>query len=304
MQPHDTSPSKTSAAGVFYAPIQRKGARLHAPRADRRARPLRLLPLSVRGDDSDEQALVGAHVAGARERRHGGAQHRQPGAQARRRLRGRAVPEAPASSRPASAATSSPSQLKTRRIVESAVEPRARQRTGKTEPLGARRRRQHQHARRSAPRPSTRRWCSSATACNMPERNINDFAGVNLKGAIVVHIGATPQVAARPAAGALRIRRRTLEDVSGRRRDRHDQHRQPEEHGHSVGAVRRCARLQPAMSLADPSLDEARRPAAVGDDESGARRQAVRRIGPHLRRDCSRSSTPASRCRASRCRRA
>ena len=43
-------------------------------------------------------------------------------------------------------------------------------------------------------------------------------------------------------------------------------------------------------------------PAAVGDDESGARRQAVRGLGPHVSRSCSRSSTPASRCRASRCR--
>ena len=28
---------------------------------------------------------------------------------------------------------------------------------------------------------------------NVPERGINDFAGVNLKGAIVVHIAATPK---------------------------------------------------------------------------------------------------------------
>ena len=72
---------------------------------------------------------------------------------------------------------------------------------------------------------------------NIPERKINDFAGVNLKGADRRVRLVDAEVAARPAAGAFRLGRRALEDVQGRRRDRHDQHREPEEHGHPVGAL-------------------------------------------------------------------
>ena len=119
---------------------------------------------------------------------------------------------------------------------------------------------------------------------NIPERRINDFAGVNLKGAVVVYVSSHAEVAARPAAGAFRIRRRALEDVPGRRRDRHGQHRQPEEHGHPVGAL--DARATAAGDVARRrGAGRRARAAVVGDDEPGARRQAVRRIRTHLRRD-------------------
>ena len=92
------------------------------------------------------------------------------------------------------------------------------------------------------------------------------------------------EVAAGPAAGALRLGGRALEDVQGRRRGRHRQHRQPEEHGHPLGAL--DAGAAAAGDVARRRL--ARRcagTAAGGDDEPGARGEAVRRLRPHLRRD-------------------
>src|SRR5204863_9265503 len=91
---------------------------------------------------------------------------------------------------------------------------------------------------------------------NIPERNINDFAGVNLKGAIVVHISATPKSLPGPlqahfgsaaerwkmdkAAGAIG----TLSIANPKSMD-------------IPWARSTLARPQPAMPLADLSLDEA-----------------------------------------------
>ena len=194
-----------------------------------------------------------------------------------------------------------PVQFKTRRIVE-AQSSLALVRDGKTEPLTLGE--DANISMRVDPAPSVEApLVFVGYGLNIPERNINDFAGVNLKGAIVVYIVGDAEVAARSAAGAFRIGRRALEDVQGRRRDRHDQHRQPEEHGHPVGAI--DARAAAAGDVAGrPVARRGARPAAVGDDESGARGQAVRRLGPHVRRDAGARRRAASRCRASRCRRA
>jgi hypothetical protein len=75
---------------------------------------------------------------------------------------------------------------------------------------------------------------------NVPERNINDFAGVNLKGAVVVHIGATPKSLPGPLQAHFGSDGGTMADVQGVRRDRHDQHRQSESDGHSRGSDPRC----------------------------------------------------------------
>ena len=90
---------------------------------------------------------------------------------------------------------------------------------------------------------------------NIPERNINDFAGLNLKGAIVVYISATPKSLPGPlqahfgsaaerwqmyqAAGAIG----TISIANPKSMD-------------IPWARSTLARLQPAMALADPSLDE------------------------------------------------
>jgi Zn-dependent M28 family amino/carboxypeptidase len=91
---------------------------------------------------------------------------------------------------------------------------------------------------------------------NVPERGINDLAGLNLKGAIVVYIAATPKSLPGPlqahfgstverwkaykaegAIGTISIANPKTTDIPWARST--------------------LARLQPAMSLADPSLDEA-----------------------------------------------
>lgn len=91
---------------------------------------------------------------------------------------------------------------------------------------------------------------------NIPERQINDFSGVNLKGAVVVYISATPRSLPGPlqahfgsaderwkmykAAGAIG----TASIANPKSMD-------------VPWARSTLARLQPSMSLADPSLDEA-----------------------------------------------
>ena len=91
---------------------------------------------------------------------------------------------------------------------------------------------------------------------NIPERSINDFAGVDLKGAIVVYVSSTPRSLPGPlqahfgsagerwkmyqaagAIGTISIANPKSMDIPWERST--------------------LARLQPAMSLADPSLDEA-----------------------------------------------
>jgi hypothetical protein len=89
----------------------------------------------------------------------------------------------------------------------------------------------------------------------VPERNIDDFKGVNLKGAIVVHVSATPSSLPGP-----------LQAHFGSAAERWKMY-------HAAGAVgvisvanpksmdipwarSTLARLQPAMSLADPAMDE------------------------------------------------
>ena len=90
---------------------------------------------------------------------------------------------------------------------------------------------------------------------SIPERNINDFAGVSLKGAIVVYISATPKSLPGPlqahfgsgaerwkmykAAGAVG----TMSIANPRSMD-------------IPWARSTLARIQPAMSLADPTLED------------------------------------------------
>jgi Zn-dependent M28 family amino/carboxypeptidase len=91
---------------------------------------------------------------------------------------------------------------------------------------------------------------------NIPERGINDFANLNLKGAIVVYISATPKSLPGPlqahfgsaaerwkmykaagAIGSISIANPKTSDIPWERST--------------------LARLQPSMSLADPSFDDA-----------------------------------------------
>ena len=98
-----------------------------------------------------------------------------------------------------------PVAFKTRRIVE-AKSSLALVTNGKTEPLTLGE--DANISMRVDPAPSVDApLVFVGYGLNIPERNINDFAGVNLKGAVVVYISATPTVAARSAAGAFRLGR-------------------------------------------------------------------------------------------------
>ena len=147
-----------------------------------------------------------------------------------------------------------PVQLKTRRIIE-ASSSLALVKDGKAEPLTL-----GEHANinlRVDPAPSIEApLVFVGYGLNIPERSINDFAGVSLKGAIVVHIAATPKSLPGPlqahfgsnaerwrmykafgAVGTVSIANPKSMDIPWARST--------------------LARLNPAMGLADLSLDEA-----------------------------------------------
>jgi peptidase M28-like protein len=145
-------------------------------------------------------------------------------------------------------------QLKSRRIVESASS-LALVRNGRTEPLTLGE--DANISMRIDPAPSIDApLIFVGYGLNVPERSINDFAGVNLKGAIVVHVAATPKSLPGP-----------LQAHFGSAAERWRMYK-------SFGAIgtvsianpksmdipwarSTLARLQPVMSLADLSLDEA-----------------------------------------------
>jgi Zn-dependent M28 family amino/carboxypeptidase len=145
-------------------------------------------------------------------------------------------------------------QLKSRRIVESASS-LALVKDGKTEPLTLGE--DANISLRVDPVSSIEApLVFVGYGLNIPERNINDFAGVNLKGAIAVYISATPKSLPGPlqahfgsaaerwrmyksfgAVGTISIANPKSMDIPWARST--------------------LARLQPTMGLADASLDEA-----------------------------------------------
>jgi hypothetical protein len=147
-----------------------------------------------------------------------------------------------------------PVAFKTRRIVE-AQSSLALVRNGKAEPLTL-----GQDANinvRVDPAPSVDApLVFAGYGLNIPERGIDDFAGLNLKGTVVVYVSATPKSLPGPlqahfgsgaerwkmyrAAGAIG----TISIANPKSMD-------------VPWARSTLARLQPAMSLADLSLDEA-----------------------------------------------
>ena len=146
-----------------------------------------------------------------------------------------------------------PIQFKTRRLLENQSS-LALIRNGKTEPLMLGE--DANISMRADPAPSLEApLVFVGYGLNVPERSINDFAGVNLRGAIVVHIAATPKSLPGPlqahygsaaerwkmykaagAAGTLSIANPKSMDIPWARST--------------------LARLQPAMTLADLSLDD------------------------------------------------
>ena len=149
---------------------------------------------------------------GARQRRHGGAQHRQPRRTSAPPSTSRRSSRRPGSSRPAPAATSSRSR--SRRAASSKRKSSlALVRDGKTEPLTLGE--DANISMRVDPAPSLDApLVFVGYGLNIPERSINDFAGAESEGrGRRLHLGDA-EVAARSAAGALRVGGRALEDVS------------------------------------------------------------------------------------------
>lgn len=90
---------------------------------------------------------------------------------------------------------------------------------------------------------------------NIPEQGINDLEGLNLKGAVVVHIGATPRSlpgALQPHFGSAAERWRMFHAAGAIGTITIANPRNVE----TPWAQTTASRLQPAMSLADPSLDD------------------------------------------------
>jgi hypothetical protein len=147
-----------------------------------------------------------------------------------------------------------PVQFKTRRIVE-AQSSLALVRGGKSEPLTLGE--DANFGLRVDPAPSVEApLVFVGYGLNIPERGINDFAGVTLKGTVVVYVSSTPKSLPGP-----------LQAHFGSAEERWKMY-------HAAGAIgtisianpksmdipwarSTLARLQPAMSLADRALDEA-----------------------------------------------
>jgi Zn-dependent M28 family amino/carboxypeptidase len=147
-----------------------------------------------------------------------------------------------------------PVKFKTRKIVE-AQSSLALERNGRTEPLTLGD--DANFSMRIDPAPSVNApLVFVGYGLNIPEQHINEFEGLNLRGAVVVYISATPRSLTGPlqahfgsagerwrmykaagAIGTLSISNPKTTDIPWERST--------------------LARLQPSMSLADPALDDA-----------------------------------------------
>ena len=147
-----------------------------------------------------------------------------------------------------------PVAFKTRRIVESASS-LALVRNGHAEPLVLGE--DANISTRIDPAPAVEApLVFAGYGLNIPERGINDLAGLNLKGAIVVYIASTPKSLPGP-----------LQAHFGSTAERWKMYKAAGAVGTiSIGNPKSTdipwerstlARLQPSMSLADPSLDDA-----------------------------------------------
>ena len=118
----------------------------------------------------------------------------------------------------------------------------------------------------------------------IPELKHDDFAGLDVKGKVVVLLSGSPASVPRRAQRALPVGGGALEHAEATRRHRHDLAGQPEEHGRAVGALG----AQPPQSRDGPRRPVARRhgrAAGLHRLQPRACRAAVRGLRPHLRGD-------------------
>ena len=210
--------------------------------------------IGLRGDDT--AARWWSHVEALANDGMEGRNTGSPGAQARRRLRGRAVQDSPGSNPPARRRLHPAGRLQDAPHRRSEVESGAACGTASTEAADARRGREHQRARRSRaggrraarvrrlrPEHSRARTSTTSPACTSRARSscTSRRRPKSLPGPLQAHFGSAAErwkiYKAAGAIGTVSIANPKSMDIPWARST--------------------LARLQPSMSLADPALDDA-----------------------------------------------
>ena len=118
----------------------------------------------------------------------------------------------------------------------------------------------------------------------IPELNHDDFAGLDVKGKVVVHLSGSPQGTCPGALSAhyqsAAERWNALKRLGAHR---HDHHPQPEEHGRAVGALG-AQPAEPVDGAGRRQHRRHRRRAGVDRVQPGEGRAAVRGLGAHAGR--------------------
>ena len=90
----------------------------------------------------------------------------------------------------------------------------------------------------------------------IPEVKHDDFAGLDVKGKVVVLLSGSPSSVPGALERPLPVRRGALEHAEAARRHRHHLDRQPEEHGRAVGALVAQPPQSRRWRSPTPSLDD------------------------------------------------
>ena len=135
------------------------------------------------------------------------------------------------------------------------------------------------------PRRSRPRSSSPATGCRSPRPVTTTSRAWTSAGKLVVYLRGAPAVDPGPAGRAHAVGGRAGRGAAQGGGDRHGRRSRTRRTWTSPGSASALARFMPSMSLADPAMDETRRAEARRHHQPGPRRQAPRRLGPHLRRD-------------------
>ena len=135
----------------------------------------------------------------------------------------------------------------------------------------------------------------------IPEKNYDDFAGLDLKGKIAVSSRRLPRRFPRPLASHYQTPARALENAHRRRApSASSPFLNPAPMDIPWVAHVAQPRCMPSMDLADPDSTRPRAPNSRVDVNPAQAEKLVRRLGPHFRRDPRRWPTPASPCPISR----
>ena len=144
------------------------------------------------------------------------------------------------------------------------------------------RRRHHQHARSCPPPRSKRRWSSSAMVLRFPEKNYDDFAGLDLHGKIIVIFSGSPSEIPGPLASHYQTAAERWKVLRAAGAIGIVALMNPAFHGHSLVPHR----AQPGASDHGSRLSRVqrnRRRETRRHRQSGQRGKVFCRLGPYLR---------------------